>query len=311
MRNMNQSSKTRTGIVILHYSNLENVANCLRSIKKGKNAEEFYPIIVSNGAEHSALPLVDEFGDWIHVIMQKKNLGFTGGNNLGLEWARQHCSDQAVILLNDDTLVAPDTLTTLRDTLLADEALGALCPLIYFAPGHEFHPGYTKEEQGKVIWYGGGVIDWKEVVGFHQYVDELDRGQVSTHETPFATACCVALRWEALRQVGLFNKKAFLYWEDVELSFRLRKAGWKVQISPVTHMWHLNAGSGLGSGSALQVYYQTRNRFWFGWKFASRRTKLFLVKHALRLIRQGSPEEKRAILDWLQGRYGQNTHLHS
>lgn len=305
------TADTRTGIVIIHYSNLENVRQCLRSIQAGQQANQFCPIIVANGAKTSAQPLKEEFSDWITILESEKNLGYTGGNNLGLEWAKQNLRSQAVLLLNDDTTVAPDTLVTLRDQLLSDEKLGALCPLIYFSAGHEFHPGYTKEELGRVIWYGGGVIDWTEVIGFHQHVDEVDHGQVRPHDTAFATGCCVALRWEALNQVGLFDNKAFLYWEDVDLSRRLIQSGWKVQITPASQMWHQNAGSTSGSGSKLHVYYQTRNRFWFGWKYAPTRTKAFLARHAARLLRQGSAEEKRAILDWLKGNYGQNPTLHT
>lgn len=304
------TTNQRTGVVIIHYANLENVRTCLSSIKHGEKAGEFCPIVVSNGAKQSVENLQQEFGDWIQVIISEKNLGYTGGNNLGMNWAKQNLESPVVILLNDDTIVASDTLRTLRDAVLDDPLQGALCPLIYFTKGREFHTGYRAEELGKVIWYGGGIIDWTEVVGFHQYVDELDRGQVREHQTPFATGCCVALRWQALNQVGLFAEKAFLYWEDVELSARLRAANWKVSLTPKTHIWHHNAGSS-GSGSSLHLYYQTRNRFWFGWKYAPWRTRIFLAKHALKLLHQGSPEEKRAILDWLQGHYGHNTTLHT
>lgn len=301
----------RTGIVIIHYANLANVQECLESIRAGKDAKEFCPIIVSNNAKESVEPLRKKFGDWIEVIELIQNTGFTGANNVGIKWAQENLKSQVVILLNDDTTVAKNTLVTLRDKLLADPKRGALCPLIYFSPGHEFHPGYAHADRGKVIWYGGGVIDWKEVIGFHQHVDEVDRGQVKNHDTAFATGCCVALRQSVLQKVGSFDEKAFLYWEDVDLSQRILQAGYKVQVTPETHMWHKNAGSSSGSGSALHVYYQTRNRFWFGWKYASSRTKLFLARHAWRLFRHGSPEEKRAILDWLQGKYGQNNALHT
>lgn len=305
------SPTERTGVIIVHYSSLENVRGCLKSLQKSTSSSDFCPIIVSNGAKESAEPLRQEFGEWIEIITLEKNRGFTGGNNAGLQWAKKNLKSPAVILLNDDTTVAPNTLAVLRDTLLSTPQQGALCPLIYFSKGREFHPGYTSEETGRVIWYGGGCIDWTEVIGFHEHVDEVDRDHVTAHDTDFATGCCVALRWEALDQVGLFTEKAFLYWEDVELSARLKSAGWSVGIDPATHMWHHNAGSSNGSGSALHVYYQTRNRFWFGWKFAPLRTKLFLVKHAVTLLRQGTPEEKRAILDWLQGNYGHNSQLHT
>lgn len=306
-----KSSDVRTGVVIIHYANLKNVEECLDSIRAGKEAKQFCPIVVSNNAKQSVAPLRKKYGEWITIIELVQNTGFTGANNAGIAWAQENLSSPIVLLLNDDTTVDKNTLATLRDTMISKPKIGALCPLIYFTAGKEFHPGYKSEERGNVIWYGGGIIDWKEVIGFHQYVDEVDRGQVSLHDTAFATGCCVALRQSVLKQVGTFDDKAFLYWEDVELSKRILQAGYKVQITPEAHMWHKNAGSSSGSGSAIHVYYQTRNRFWFGWKYASNRTKLFLARHAWRLLRHGSPEEKRAILDWLQGKYGQNTALHT
>jgi GT2 family glycosyltransferase len=301
----------RTGIVIIHYANLKNVMECLDSILAGKNAKEFCPIIVSNNAVEPVEPLREKYGKWIHVIELIQNTGFTGANNAGITWAQENLGSPVVMMLNDDTTVEKTALVTLRDILISRPKVAALCPVIYFTPKREFHPGYQTDELGKVIWYGGGIIDWKEVIGFHQYVDEVDRGQVTTHDTFFATGCCVALRQSALKKIGLLDEKAFLYWEDTELSQRLLNAGWRIQVTPDAHIWHKNAGSSNGSGSKLQVYYQTRNRFWFGWKYAPGRTKVFLARHAWRLLRQGTREEKRAILDWLQGKYGQNPSLHS
>ncbi len=301
---------TRTGIVLIHYASIKNLEECLHSLSQANQAKEFCPIIVNNGTKDSLESLKQRYKKWITVLDLEKNTGFTGANNIGIAWAQEHLSSPVVILLNDDTTVAKNTVVTLRDELLKKKKAAALCPLIYFSPRHEFHPGYSESDQGKVIWYNGGVIDWKEIIGFHQSVDEIDRGQVSPHQTAFATGCCVALRQAALKEVGTFDEAAFLYWEDVDLSERLKKAGWEIWVTNATHMWHKNAGSSSGSGSKLHVYYQTRNRFWFGWKYAPARTKLFLLKFATKLLHTGSPEEKRAILDWIRGNYGQNSTLH-
>lgn len=301
---------TQTGIVIIHYSSIKNVQECLRSIFASDHAEKFFPIVVDNNAKESSDLLIEEFGAKIHRIKLEKNLGFTGANNVGIQWAKKNLSSKYVAILNDDTTVDKSTFEILLNTLDEHPKAGAIVPLIYFSKGREFHSGYHKDDLGKVIWYGGGIIDWKEVVAFHFAVDEVDRNQLTqVQETPFATGCCTIFRLSALEQVGLFDNNYFLYMEDVDLSQRLRLAGWQILLQPKTHLWHKNAGSS-GSGSDLHVYYQTRNRYRFGLRYAPLRTRLFLLKHAWNQLRTGSPVVKRAILDVIRNRYGIQPDLH-
>lgn len=301
---------SETGIVIVHYSNLDMVWACLESIFAMKNARQYRPIIVDNGAKTSAQPLIKEFGDRITIITLKKNTGFTGANNVGMQWALENLSSDTIIILNDDTTVQESAFEALEKSLIQHPHAGAVVPKIYFSAGSEFHTGYEKNEIGNVFWYTGGCVDWKEVVGFHRGVDEVDRGQYNNASmTQFATGCCIAFRRSALEQVGLFDDKYFLYLEDMDLSERLLRAGWELWYEPAATIWHKNAGSS-SSGSSLHVYYQTRNRILYGMKYASWRTRLFLLKHSWNQYRTGSPIIKRAILDAFQNRYGIHTDLH-
>lgn len=300
----------KTGIVIIHYGSFKNVQECVRSIFESEKSSKFLPIIVDNDAKESSDPLIAEFGDKIHIIKTSENLGFTGANNVGIDWAKKNLQSEFVAILNDDTTVSESALSTLIETLESHPDAGAAVPLIYFSKGREFHSGYSEKDLGKIIWYGGGVIDWKEVVAFHFAVDEVDRNQLTkVQETQFATGCCTLFRFSALDQVGLFDEKYFLYLEDVDLSQRLKQAHWKILFQPASHIWHKNAGSS-GSGSDLHVYYQTRNRYLFGFRYATLRTKLFLIKHAWNQLRHGSPVIKHAILDVIRNRYGIQPDLH-
>lgn len=300
---------TKIPLIIVNYKRPESTLACLRSVRDSTRAEDIVPIVVDSGPDREWSSQLSEFGDWTEYIPLEENLGFSGANNAGIRFAQEKYHPEAVVLLNDDTTVANDTVELLIDTLQKNPNVGAVVPKIYFSAGKEFHPGYAKSELGTVLWYAGGVIDWKEVVGFHRGVDELDRGQYDRAEdTEFVTGCCVALRMSALEAVGLFDERYFLYLEDLDLSCRLLRHTWSLRYEPRARVWHDNAGSS-GSGSDLHQYYFVRNRYLFGFRYAPLRTKLFLLKHLVIQWQHGNQTTKQAILDFLRGNYGRRTHI--
>lgn len=292
-------------IVLIHYASASNLASCLKSLEAISYGGEWRVVIVNNQAKEPVPTPPQALRDRVDVVELSENRGFTGGNNAGMQFALEKNQSAYVVLLNDDTTVDPNFLTPLINRLETEPKNGAAVSKIYFSPGREFHAkSYESDDQGNILWYAGGCIDWKEVVAWHRGVDERDLGQYDTpEETGFATGCCVAYKAEALREVGMFDEAFFLYWEDVELSLRLKKRGWRVWYEPESVIWHMNAGSS-GSGSSLHEYYQTRNRYRVGWRYAPVRTKLFLLKHSVQQLRTGSLAIRRAILDVFSGNYG-------
>lgn len=298
-------------LIIVNYRNPEKTIRCLESVRACTIADALVPIIVDSGSDTSwSGKLEQKFGDWVVYLPQTENLGFSGANNVGIEHAVEKFSPEFVILLNDDTTVKKDAFEKMLDTLKKNTQAAAVTPKIYFSAGQEFHSGYEKEERGKIFWYGGGVIDWKEVVAFHRGVDEVDRGQYEAlDQTEFATGCCVALRTQALQEVGKFDDRYFLYLEDLDLSLRFLEKGWELLYNPEAIIWHDNAGSS-GSGSRLHEYYFARNKFLFGFRYAPLRTKLFLLKQLVIQWQQGSKTTKLAVQDFLLGNYGKRDTFH-
>jgi GT2 family glycosyltransferase len=303
-------SEPKISIVIVHYGSLANTTKCLASLEKLTFASHAQKIIIDNAGKEYAQPLEQKFQNTT-VIRLPENTGFSGGNNAGIRYALKQHSPDMIVLLNDDTTVSPDFLQPLWKAMVQTPRAGALTPKIYFSAGREFHAeSYQKKELGNILWYAGGWLDWKEVVAWHRGVDEPDLGQHDvSSRIPFASGCCIALRPQALSEVGLLDDDLFLYWEDVELSLRLKKAGWELWYEPRSVIWHDNAGSS-GSGSQLHEYYQTRNRYIVGFRYAPLRTKLFLLKHLVLELRSGSSPRKQAILDFIQKKYGKQTALH-
>ncbi|MBQ6438399.1 glycosyltransferase family 2 protein [bacterium] len=233
-------------------------------------------------------------------------MGFTGGNNLGFAVASREFNPDYFLLLNADTLVQPDFLAHLLASLHAHPDWGLASPKIYFAPGCEFHrTDYPADQRGHVIWFAGGSIDWDNLLTCHRGVDEIDRGQFE-HETEldFATGCCFLIRREVLATTGVFDDQYFLYYEDTDLSARLKTHGFKLGFVPSSIVWHKNGGATNGSGSDLQTFYQTRNRLHFFATYGNWRVRQRVVRLAWRLLRHGSKIEQLAAKHWFLHRLG-------
>jgi GT2 family glycosyltransferase len=239
-------------------------------------------------------------------IYNKANLGFAAGNNVGMKYSLDSGADY-LLVLNNDTEVDKNVVKKLLEVANKHTKAGAISPKIYFAKGFEFHKKYKKQDLGKVIWYAGGDMDWNNIYGSNYGVDEMDKGQFEkTKETDFTTGACVLLNSKALKDVGLFDEKYFMYSEDADLSQRLKKNGWRVLYTPETHIWHKVAQSS-GIGSDLNDYFITRNRLLFGVRYAKLRTKIALIRESFRFLATGRKWQKIGIRDFYLGRFGKGS----
>ncbi len=298
-------------ISLLNFNGKKNTLDCLESLKDiRKDNFKLTVVVVDNGSKEDISLENGIIGDIpLIVIKNNKNMGFSGGNNVAIRYAIEKGADY-VLILNNDTYVDGNFLTELFKVAEKDNGIGILVPKIYFAPGFEFHKNrYSKNEIGKVLWYAGGKMDWKNVIGHHRGVDEIDKGQYdNVEETEIATGCCMMVRREVFQKVGMLNDKYFLYYEDSDLSIRAKNKGFKVMYVPKSIIWHKNAGSAGGSGSVLQDYYITRNRLLFGFKYALIRSKLALFRESLFLFLRGRRWQKQGVIDFYLGRLGRGNY---
>jgi len=239
-------------------------------------------------------------------IQNSTNLGFAEGNNVGIRYALSSGADY-IVLQNDDTILDKDILVNMiREHQNIPEA-GAVSPKIYFARGFEFHKHYKDSDLGKVIWYAGGDIDWKNIYGSNHGVDEIDHGQFDeSRDTDFATGCFVMYKRNALEKAGLYDKRYYLYMEDTDLSERIKRAGFRVMYSPIAKLWHKVSQSS-GIGSEHNDYYLTRNRMLFGMTYAKLRTKFALFRESIKLLLSGRKWQKIGIRDYYLGKFGKGS----
>lgn len=297
-------------VSIVNYNGKKNTLSCLSYLNKLKKENFNLEVVVIDNASKEIFNVnKDEYDNFkLKIIRSEKNLGFSGGQNLGIKYALENMADY-IVILNNDVIIDSNLLVELLKTFDKEKDCGLVSPKIYFAKGFEFHKNrYQEKDLGKVIWYGGGKMDWQNIIGFHRGVDEVDNGQYQVlEETDFTSGCCMMIKKEVFEKIGFFDEKYFLYYEDNDLNQRAKKQGFKSYYQPNAFLWHLNAGSTGGSGSKLQDYYITRNRILFGFKYAPIRARIALLKEGLRLLFVGRHWQKKGVFDFLLGKFGKGS----
>ena len=302
---------TKIFLVILNWNGAIDTLECLVSVGRLNlyNIKLSVLVIDNNSIDDSTEKLAHHAinNASYEFIENNKNLGFSGGMNVGIRYALKSGAD-FVMVINNDTILDKDLLVNLLFSARKRQNVGIICPKVYFAKGYEFHKErYTKNQLGQVIWYAGGIMDWNNIYGINRGVDEVDIGQYTKEEiTDFATGNCMFMNTSALKDVGFFNEDYFMYFEDVELSLRMKEKGWQVIYAPGGVIWHKVARSS-GIGSDLNDYYTTRNRMLFGLKYSSVRTKIALIRESGRIIIGGRKWQKRGIKDFYLRRFGKGS----
>ncbi len=281
-------SSKKVAVIILNYKLKELTLKALLSVQKS-SYKNLLIIVVDNNSGDNLGEDIKTFKD-VLFIQNDQNLGFSGGNNVGILEALKQGVDYCFIL-NPDAEVRVDTIKNLVDGAISGGASVA-GPKVYFSDSN-------------IIWYGGGVFDVKNVLGSHRGVDEEDRGQYDIPlETDFVTGAAMLISKEVLDKVGLFDERYFLYYEDSDLCYRAKIKGFKVMYIPKSVVYHANAKS-TGLGSPLQDYYITRNRLLFASKFLSMRTRFALIREALSHL--WIKARRKALVDFLIGNLGKGS----
>ena len=294
-------------IILINYNAAEDTVDCLKSLRKIKTTGFKYNVVIVDNASKDIFSVPQNLeSSNIEVIRSEANKGFTGGNNLGIFYAVEKYNSDYVLLLNNDTTVDENFLKEMVRTAQADPRIGMVGSKIYFSKGREFHSeSYNESELGNVLWYAGGSIDWNHLAAFHRGVDEVDKGQFDNQtESDFATGCSVLIKREILEKVGTFDKRFFLYLEDVDWSVRVKRAGYIIAFEPKSIVYHKNAGSTGGSGSTTHDYYQTRNKLLFAFKHGTWKEVGTALRIALFTLINGSPAQRLGVVHFFMMRFG-------
>jgi GT2 family glycosyltransferase len=247
---LNAVALPQVAIIILNWNGCKDTLACLASLSRLD-----YPaceiVVVDNGSTDDSIPAIRATYPQVTLIETGENLGYVGGNNIGLEHARATGADYA-LLLNNDTEVAPDFLSLLIETAGADPAVGVVGPMIYYF------------DQPNVIWSAGGFIDWKEGTAWMIGLNEVDRDQFGhlPRQVDFVTGCALLIKMPLVEQVGMLDPRFFAYFEETEWCVRVTRAGYKIMHIPQARLWH-KISADAREASPQVHYYMTRNRLLF------------------------------------------------
>lgn len=317
----------KISIIVLQFNNSRDTLRCLESVKKQDYAN-FDVIIVDNSSsiEHvnSIRLFIENEKNSVrpinyNLILGTSNLGYAGGNNLGIKQAlypvrslardkgaslkdlggaiskRAGSGAQYVLILNPDVVLEKNTLSRLVSVAESDRKIGILGPAI-------------NEGSGRIIF--GGRIQWYKPELKHFL--KLVRSR-KWKADGYVVGACMLISKSVLQLVGVFDERYFLYFEDADLCLRAKKAGWKLAIVPKAIVHHRPSSSTNKLGAPLLLRYHFRNAHLFVFKnercickyiFLPLWSMLIIIKQIAKIIMGHESEISKAILAGVLDFYG-------
>ena len=235
-------------IITINYNGLKDTCELIESLPLGDQSIEV--IVVDNASKEDEATIITNRYPQVKVIRSEQNLGFAGGNNLGIKAAQA----KYLFFINNDTILRHQTsdIRHLVSRLETDDKIGAVCPKIRFAWGNKpiQFAGYTPLSRYTMR---------NRSIGF----GETDKGQYDTaHPTPYAHGAAMMVKREAIEKVGLMPECYFLYYEELDWSMMFTRAGYTIWYEPACTIYHKESQA-TGQNSPLKTYYLTRNRLLF------------------------------------------------
>lgn len=229
-------------IITVNYNGLNDTCALIESIPFNENMEV---IIVDNASKEDEANIISQRYPRVKTIRSDKNLGFAGGNNLGIKSAK----GKYLFLINNDTIFKEFNFQALIDRLESSVNIGIVCPKIRFVWDNNpiQFAGYTPLSK---------ITARNQAIGY----SEEDLGQYNTpHPTPYAHGAAMLIKHEAIEKVGLMPECYFLYYEELDWSMMFTHAGYEIWYEPACTIYHKESQS-TGQNSPLRTYYITRNR---------------------------------------------------
>lgn len=260
------ASSARICIIVLNWNGWRDTIRCLESLLASDQAA-FRVVLIDNGSTDGSVERIEEWaatriatvvydrtqalahgveseeakmaglGRSLVIVANERNVGFGAGNNVGLSYALA-CGFDAMWVLNNDTTVDAECLTRMLRELERAPRVGAVGCVVYQMD----HPHTVQ------LW-GGAHVDM--TLGIAPHV----MNSSASHRLNMLSGVSVLLRADALREIGLFDENFFMYWEDSDLSFRLRSAGWALRVAPEARIWHRESSSLGGSTNVTRDHY--------------------------------------------------------
>lgn len=242
------SSGSLVCCILLNWNGWKDTLACLASLHDCCDSA-LSILVVDNGSTDDSVSIIRAEWPRVEILETKQNLGFAGGNNRGIQLALER-NFKYIWLLNNDTVVTPETLSALISLAESDPGLGEVGSVLFYM-----------DEPNRIQAWGGGKVNLWAGRSRH-WLKAVNRADLD-----YLTAASVLLPARVFREVGLLDPRYFMYWEDTDLSFRIRAAGWRIGVAPDAVVYHKESASS-GKKSPTLDRYMTASGALFLRRFA-------------------------------------------
>lgn len=252
-------------IILVNYNGSDDTIECINSIHKTKYNYDVEIIVVDNCSNEGERKKIREFCEnkGCIFIQSEVNGGFAYGNNLGIQKAIDAKADY-IMLLNNDTVVQNDFLNPLVNFLQSHNDVAMVSPKILY---------YNHD----IICSEGGEINWM-LAGQNNNENKKDYKNDVEIYSSFLSGCCILFRKELIDSVGMLSEDYFMYYEDVDFSYRVCTKGYKMCCVPSSIIYHKIGMSSGGDNSPFTLEWATRGHHIFINKVAKQNGKYYFVK---------------------------------
>jgi len=235
-------------IIVVNWNNRVDTVETLLSLQE-IDYGNYTILVVDNGSTDGSPDAITVHFPKVALVQTGSNLGYAGGNNVGLKLFLASIDTEYALILNNDVVVARDLLARLVQCIQFDDTIGVVTPSIYY------------RDRPNLFWAAGGMVDLTQMDIRICGVNEEDIGQYTcARDVDFGLGCAMLVRRSVVDQVGLLDERFFLYHEEVEWCTRVRRARYRIVHDPKSRVWHKTRPAE-SVGPVYQEYYQTRNLF--------------------------------------------------
>lgn len=246
-------------IIVLNWNGTEDTLQCLESLRQVEY-DNFDTLVIDNGSvPGTADPIKQNFPE-VTLIRNEQNLGYSGGNNVGLQYAR-NVSAKYALLLNNDTTVDPHFISELVKVTESDPRIAAVGPKVVL---------FDRPDR---LWAVYGAVNFNQLLvkiwGYNKPKDDFS----TQKDVEFVIGCGALLSLSALDEVGEFDADFFAYHDEVDWCKRARDKGYRIVYVPTAIMWH----KGSSATGGYRNYYNPRRYL------IARNSAFYVKKHATAL----------------------------
>lgn len=223
-------NKDKVSIIVLNWNGWKDTLECLASLVK-IDYPNYEIIVVDNNSSGDDINIIQrDYGDKITLIKNNGNYGFAEGNNIAIREIITKRDSRYILLLNNDTIVKGDFLTELVNVMEKNEKVVIVGPKMLY---------YEYKNRKDIIWFGGGIIDWKRYPGYHhvdQFISDKEIISDKAIQTDWISGACMLMDISLINPI--LNSDFYFGCEDIDKCLEVKKNGFKIFYVPNSIIWH-------------------------------------------------------------------------